>query len=129
MVEGMDPFQFREAVMARLNQILGKGEAWVLIAKTPKGEIPVGLVLAVIAGSYCEPYAFWFPEASPRNKLETALRFLIDLKQKYRLILWIRPKDWTFFGHLCKYGVVRTVGKYRGYFPDGTDALLFQGVN
>lgn len=124
----LDPFDFRRTVLASLEGILAAGEAWTLSAKTPKGEIPVGLVLARIKDGFCEPTVFWFPEASARNKLETSLRWLIDHKQKYKLVLWIGPKDWTFFGHLCKYGVLRTVGKYRGYFPDGTDALLFQGV-
>ena len=115
--------------MAFMGRLFGAGgEALVFLGKTRRGEIPVGLVLLVLNGPYAEPHVVWFPEASPRNRLELALAFLVDLKRNYKVLLWVRERDWKFYDHLCKYGAIRTVGKFRGYFPDGVNAYLFQGV-
>lgn len=92
------------------------------------GSLPVGLVVQMTNGHYAEPHVIWFPEASSRNRLELALAFLVELKRHYKVLLWVREANWKFYDHLCKYGVIRTVGKFRAYYPDGENAYLFQGV-
>ena len=128
--KGLDVAGFRESLLAMVGLVLQSGgETFVFIGRTPKGEIPVGLVLVVMRGNpYAEPHVVWFPEASARNRLELALAFLVELKRQFKVLLWVRSRYWKFFDHICKYGAIRTVGKYRGYFPDGEDAFLFQGV-
>ena len=127
MPGGLSASEFKGRIVGLLTDLLTSGgEASVL--RSHKG-LPVGFVLMNITGTMLEPHAFWFPEATPRIKLETILGWLIDYKARYRLFIWVRQKDWKFYDHLCKYGVVRTVGKYRKFFDDGEDAFLFQGVN
>ena len=129
--DGMDTFDFQTTILGVLSEnIFGrKGEAWLFIAQTPRGEIPVGMVIAVPNRGHIEPHVFWFPEASARNKLECAIKWLHEMKKTWKIDLWIRASDWQFYDHLCKYGLLRTVGKYRKHFEDGEDAFIFQSVS
>ena len=125
MPEGLSASEFKGRIVGLLTDLLTSGgEASVL--RSHAG-LPVGVIMMNITGGRMEPHAFWFPEATPRIKLETILGWLIDYKARYRLFIWVRQKDWKFDDHLGKYGVVRTVGKYRKF--DEEDAFLFQGVN
>ena len=127
---GLDADGFRAAATEWFaNFAAAGGEVYALIGKTVHGAIPVGMAVLSTGGDFAEPHAVWFPEASRRNKLELALAFLIEQKRRHKLLIWVRASDWKLFDHICKYGAIRTVGKYRGYFPDGEDAFLFQGVN
>lgn len=128
--EGLDTFQFQTAMLGAISNILQTGgDAWIVTAKTLKTEMPVGLAILAVNGKHAEPHVFWFPEASARNKLECSVKWLTEMKQKYKLDLYIREPDWHFFDHLCKYGLLRTVGKYRNFFDNGEDAMLFQSVS
>ena len=128
--EGLDKFEFQSTMLAILggNIFRPGGEAWMFLARTPRGEIPVGLVIAVPNRGHAEPHVFWFPEASARNKLECCIKWLQEMKKTWKIDLWIRPADWQFYDHLCKYGLIRTIGKYRNCFDNGEDALIFQSV-
>ena len=105
---------------------------FVPYGKTSKGEIPIGL--ASVRYEQCGksrhsyPHVVWFPEASRRNRLECALKFLIELKNKSLVLISARAGEVEFFDHLCKYGVLRGVGKIWSYFGPGEDAVVFQGV-
>jgi len=129
--EDMEAAEFKSAVLAVIGNVLkGGGEAWMAMNEDGK---PVGFAVGIKCGyTGMEPHLFWFPEATTRNKLEIALKWILEHKAHYRLFLWARPKDWKFFDHMCKYGAIRTVGKYRGFFdesnPPPDDAYLFQGV-
>ena len=108
------------------------GDAYVLMAPTKRGVIPVGVALvvkgAVKSGhNQGEPFAYWFPEASPRNRLECTLKGLIDLKKDLVVRIHAPRPVWRFLDHLCKYGVIRRVGTVRGWYLDG-DAGEWQGV-
>jgi hypothetical protein len=122
----MDSDTFRKTMLAVLGNVLNSGDAWMLYGKASKH--PVGMMVGLGAENRMEPHVFWFSNSTPRNRLECVLKWLIDAKQKYALFLWIKEPDWRLYFHLCKYGVIREVGKYRN-FPGGGDAMLFQGVN
>lgn len=126
---GFDPDGFKASLLAFAGRIFqAGGELFVFMGHTPLGVLPVGLTIKLVNGIYCEPHVVWFPEASGRNRLELALGFLVELKRRYKVLLWVREANWNLYDHLCKYGVIRTVGKVKGYFPDGENAFLFQGV-
>lgn len=127
--DGLSPTEFKKAMYAAIGGALNAGgEVWTFVAKTVHGEIPVGIVFAQIADIRMEPHVVWFPLASARNRLECALKWLVDMKEKYALFLWCREADWKFYDHLSKYGAVRCVGKYRKFPHLDADAYLFQGV-
>lgn len=129
MPDGLSPSEFKKYMLAAAGRVLeAGGELFVFIAKTPYGEMPVGLVVAHIMDIRLEPHVFWFHEASARNRLECALKWILDMKSKYALFIWCKEPDWKFFNHLGKYGAVRCVGKYRNFPHLNADAFLFQGV-
>lgn len=73
-----------------------------------------------------QPQVFWFPWASPRNKLEATLRFIDEARRGEKLVLWyVRERDEKFFRHLAFYGMMRFCGRVDSYFDDGKPALLF----
>lgn len=120
----LDPQTFRDIMAANVGRIFQTGEAWMFYGKSDK---PLGMVAAFISGVTMEPHVFWFPWATPRNRLECALKWIVDMKSRFSLFLWVRDPEWKLFEHLCKYGAIRAVGKYRD-FPGGGDAMLYQGV-
>jgi hypothetical protein len=132
--EGLEPADFRAKLAdLAIKLIRGNGEITILVGKTAHGQIPLGLVITVLAvGGDHAPCASshvqWFPEASARNKLECGARFLVDLKETVNVSISAAERDWPFYAHLCKYGILRPVGKYRKWFMDGGDAMLYQAV-
>lgn len=121
---------FADAV-ARLLQ--SGGEAWIMSGQTSLGHIPVGLLIVEYrqvsdAVKQAWPEPIWFPEASPRNRLELMLKTVLDLKKEHLVLVLGNPASWTFLKHVCDFGVLRPVGKIRGYWADGTDAMQFQSV-
>lgn len=69
---------------------------------------PVGLAVVHLLGLHGLVNIFWFPWASPRNKLETTLKFILDHKRHIHLMAASGEK--RFFDHLYRYGVVRGIG-------------------
>jgi hypothetical protein len=128
----MGPAELRAHVESLATIMLDRGgDIYALIGETEQGKIPIGVVavdFAVPAGAarQAEPHVYFFPEASPRNKLECSVKFLIDLKKENNVVIIAGEKDWGFFNHMCLYGVIRAVGKYRGYFEDGSAAMIYQ---
>lgn len=87
--------------------------AWVLKASTHKGFIPVGFVYGVECDKYINVLAVdWFEWASPRNKLETILKFIV-VNQKSRVFASLAGKDEKrFHERLCQYGVLHRAGTF-----------------
>lgn len=100
--------------------------------------MPVGLVLIDYQGVTAYPDIHWFPEASPRNRLESTLYLMLELKKEHMVFFTVpgtKPQpgeepqpDWKFLMHLCKYGVLRPVGTIRDHGGPGDHATLFQSV-
>lgn len=128
---GLTATEFRDEAALMLRELIQDGnDAFVLMNQGGK---PVGLVTVWAKHLKHEqpqffPHVNWFTWATPRNKLECALDFLIEMKKEAFGILIIEPENWRFFGHLCKYGVLRRVGTFRGYWADGRDAAVFETV-
>lgn len=88
--------------------------ALTLFAETPMGRIPVGVFLGLI------PYPgkalmfagemVWFPWASDRNRLETTVGLLDQLRTDWTVIEFARAKDRAFFDVICRYGVMKRIG-------------------
>ena len=104
-----------------------------MVAQTPLGRIPVGFLVIEFrvmpdTKRQAWPEPLWFPEASPRNKLELMLRLLLDLKKEHLVLVLAKPASWTLLRHLCDFGVMRPVGKIRAYWADGADAMQYQST-
>ncbi len=104
---------------SRLTRTMIHGVWFTLIAPVPdRDHIPVGLIGADIEDNRLEPHFCWYPWASPRNKVETVLCFLNDMRRDYTVIVRSKQKDWHFFERMCQYGIMRHCGRIFRYFGD-----------
>ena len=90
--------------------------------------IPLGLAVIEYKGKVAYPHAIWFPDSSPRNRLEIGLAFFLELKKNNTGLVISDKKNEAFFLHLCKYGVLRRVGQLWDWYEDGDRVKLFQTV-
>ena len=120
--------EFKGQLTQLLTELVDRGgQGYVGIARKGDKDIPICLCLIELQQNRVYPNAFWFPEASPRNKVELSVKFLIDLKAKFLVLIPSEEREVAHFSHLCKYGLLRKVGTIREYFSDGK-AVLFQSV-
>ena len=120
--------EFKGELSQLLADLMEKGgEGYIGIAKKGGREIPVCLCLIEYQQSRAYPNVWWFPEATARNKIELSVKFLIELKADFLVLIPVQEREVAHFFHLCKYGLIRKVGTIREYFPDGK-AVLFQSV-
>lgn len=121
--ESLAPAEFSAQMQNFLAQFPAE---WVFDAPTKDGIIPVGIGLAayvreeiVIIGSI-----IWFPWASTRNKLESALNLIEATRQESTLLDFVEEGDQPFYIRLCKYGSARRIGTL--YKLDGTKIAQYQ---
>lgn len=71
-----------------------------------------------------EPHAQWFPWATPRQRLETIVKYVSEMRKTALLTIFSRMSDKDFYTHVCRYGIARRVGTIDGYFGDDPAALF-----
>ena len=106
--------------------------AWAMLAKTGNEYKPVGAVFGF--WSHPEPkYAtfmnvanmVWFPWATARNRIESALNFFNTIRMQFPMVEYAREKDKRFFEVLARHGVMRRIGtSYNVYC--GAPAAVFE---
>ena len=104
----------------------GGGEFYILTAKFEGEDRPVGLVEARFSQHRLHPSVFWFPWASHRNKLECAVEFLNDRRHTKLILIEAEEKDWRFYDHLLRYGMMIRGSKTYDYFERGKAAKRYQ---
>lgn len=112
-VEADTPEEFTERALLQMAERYQV--AYTLIAKPPGKEImPVGIIFGVVplrgkrilwTGDYT-----WFPWASNRNRLETAVHFGNQIRKEWVMIGFVDMVNVHLFEHVCRYGVGRRVG-------------------
>lgn len=106
--------------------------AWTLFAETKRGFMPVGAVL----GFYSHPNPrlapfmivgdmLWFPWASPRNKIESAVYFFNRIRREIAMVEYANEEAKPFFEMIAAHGVVRRVGTSFNVYP-GTATAVFE---
>lgn len=73
------------------------------------------------------PHVFWFSWATPRNKIESTINFLKDLVKDGNVVIFSERKTMFFFSHMARYGILDRRGTLKKFFPDGGDAIIYQG--
>ncbi len=127
---GLDKMEFTDLIVRTVADILrGQGDVFVLHGeRKDTGKVaPLAAVTMVPAQNQMWPHVYWFPWATTRNKIECSLRFLLEMKERFNLIVVSLPQDVDFFMHLCRYGVIRRIGTGRGWLGE-TDVVLFETV-
>lgn len=119
--DSLDQKQFR-TLMERMGQ--GSCGAWIM---TDPEQRPVGIVLAYPETlATVKPHVRWFPWARARNKLECALRFLMREGKNRNLFLFTKPEEKRFWQVLCRYGVLRPIGKVYNHYQLGDTVDMWQ---
>ena len=122
--EGLTVQEFGNIVLDTAKELFNqKGDLYILIG----GGKPCALVTVTMAQLQWWPHCTWFPWATARNKIECALRFFVLIKEHVNCVITSLPDTVDFFGHLCRYGVLRRIGTGRGWLGD-TDVVLFETV-
>lgn len=99
---------------------------WVFDAPTKNGIIPVGVGLAAysIGEIVFMGDVIWFPWASVRNKLESALNLIEASRGENTILDFADETDQPFYVRLCKYGSARRIGTL--YTLDGKKIAQYQ---
>jgi len=92
---------------------------YIFVAPTNNGTIPVGMVSGTFNGPiFFVGNALWFKWASDRNKLESAVHFLNELRKEYVVVIHNHMDDKQFYEVVAKHGVIRRVGRLYDVFED-----------
>ncbi len=119
--EDLDPVEFKTRALEFIGLL---DDAFTLFAQTGRGEIPVGLMMVGLSEHRMEPHVFWFSWASARNKLESTVNFINEMRGMWKVHIVAEEKYWPFFVHVCRYGIMKRVGKLEGWYAKG-DAMMF----
>lgn len=98
---------------------------YTMSAPTKNGFIPVGM----FSGEFIGPMlmignANWFPWASSRNKLESAVHAINELRKQYIVLIHSNMQDKEFYVEIARHGVLRRVGTIYDVYEDGPAALF-----
>jgi hypothetical protein len=112
----MDKESFKQAFGERL--LVRYDIEWTLLADTPRGFIPVGMVLAFnghkdasISPFFVIGDIIWFPWATRRNIVESAVNFFNVARREASFIDYAHgPTNRRFFEMLAQHGIMRRVG-------------------
>ena len=84
---------------------------YIFEADTPKGRIPVGMLTGKLLGPMLWlGDAVWFPWTSSRNKYESVVNILNELRRHYVAVFTCTLKDKKFYENVARHGVIRRVG-------------------
>ena len=122
--EGLTSAEVREHLLMNL---IGAAECHILTAQNWRGaNTPVGLVTTASDGYKTWPRLVWFPWSTRRNKVESFLRWVNDIRKTRMLLFHVEQSDRRFMDHMCRYGVMRCIGLEDDYFAPGVEAWAFQ---
>lgn len=117
--EGLPKEEFDE----RVRDYLSRFHEWYLLS----AEKPVGVVMILTDGYRFEPHVKWFSWATPRQKMETAGKFLNIMRHDGFLgVIYMSEGESKFMEHLEKRGIVRMVGKVLDFFGLHRHANFYQ---
>lgn len=122
-----------DAFGAEFINIVSGGEFYIGIAPNRASkehtEIPVCLISVTRwHGTLGEPHVFWFPWATKRNKVETVLKFLTEMRRDMTLAIFVREEFVPFFDRMKEYGVIKHNCKVFKFWPDGGGGRFYQSI-
>lgn len=112
----MEPEQFKAAFEAALLSHYHRD--WLMFAEAKPGFVPVGMVLAFhqhpnhdISPFMIVGDIIWFPWASARNKIESAVNFFNTIRKEIAMVDYAHgSENRRFMEMLCRHGIMQRVG-------------------
>lgn len=130
MSRDMESDEFSEVMDAIVETYYGR-DGTIVICEAYfdewKGMAPVCITFIDKSQEAFFPHVFWFGWATPRNKIECTIDFLKDLVKDGNVLIFSERKNMFFFSHMARYGILDRRGTLKKYFPDGGDAIIYQG--
>lgn len=144
MQAGIEAGEFPLAILSEFANVEKSGARVGILEAPHHGEMrAVGLVVmqysAVTdpqtrqARPVGNPDPVWFPWASVRNRLECAMRLIMDARPAMPLFKVVKKRERNdkangdpLLAHLRLYGLARPIGVFWKYYPDGTDGVFWQ---
>jgi len=119
-----DPKNYAEQIKNTLFAYYDVG--FTMEAITQKGKMPVGAVF----GKYMGPFllladARWLNWATDRNKLESIVNLLNELRKDTLVLFYSTMDDKDFYVHIARHGIAKRIGTIDDLFENG-QAALFQ---
>jgi hypothetical protein len=125
----MDPATFAKQFEAEVITVYHA--AWTLMAESRKGYMPVAIVL----GFYSHPLPqlapfmivgdmIWFPWATARNKIESAVAFFSRIRNEIPMVEYASEQHKRFFEMICQHGVMRRIGTMHHVYPGQLTAVF-----
>lgn len=125
----MESQDFTAAFMAEIET--NYHGAWTLFAETPKGFLPVGIVLGFWShpNPALSPFMIvgdmiWFPWASKRNRIEAGVFFFNRIRNEIPMVEYANESAKPFFEMMAKHGIVRRIGTSFNVYPGETTAVF-----
>lgn len=107
------------------------GEFYTFTGKTTAfqsidGDVPLGFLGADRDDHKLWPHIVWFSWATPRNKIECALKFITDMRTDNIIYVFDQPEDHLFWVRMAQYGVFRRIGKSEDHWTDGGTSVIWR---
>lgn len=105
-------------------------DIFVLIAKTKRGMAPVGVIAPNREAHAIFPHVRWFPVASHRNRVETIMKFVNDMRRESLVVIHSRLDEHGFWALLRDYGILKRrtgIGGIPGWYADGEACEIWTG--
>lgn len=100
---------------------------WAITDEYKGDDRPVAIFMQAGNGRAFETHSNWMQWATPRDKVTAAVTFAERMRRKQTIMLLTGDKTVDrFYEHLGRYGVLRRVGKINQYYPDKSDAFVWQ---
>ena len=128
-----DQDEFVQQILTLISNLMTQGGfVYILSAKNTRRDkkdelTPIGFVMVNFYENAAWPHVVWFPWASTRNKIEGAILFIQELKERLPILIICRESDAHFFSHLSRYALLSRGCKINKHFGD-EDGILFRGV-
>lgn len=124
----MDTNLSQQAFQQKVLEMLSLGEyEWVVECRQSDGVRPVGVILAhgLPDGRRIEPHVDWFPWATPRNRVEGLVGFLIEVSKRFKILVYSTEAERNFWERMKSYGILRHGCKVWDHFSRGEHAFFF----
>jgi hypothetical protein len=124
----LTPSEFAEAFEVEIQTVYHG--VWVLLAEGSKGYIPAGMVMGF--WSHPDPRfapfmivgdIIWFPWASARNRIESAVGFFARIRSEIAMVEYASEEHKRFFEMICQHGIMRRVGTSFNVYPGQATAV------
>lgn len=90
----------------------GLSEAFIITAPNETEDMPVAVGSVIERSVWLEPHLDFFPWATPRNKIEAAVKFALEMRKIKPLFIAVERKHQSWTDHILRYGVISRSGTH-----------------